>query len=194
MSRWIIAVLVVFAGLGLVLYQLFARSGPEPVKVVIWDAAPAPKLTPADAAPYRPRTPGTDAQTVASETEGQLDPQSEEFSREIDVGIPDRFRASLARCNRKGFDPDAKISISYTLTIKEGVVSASNVQIEESDLGDASLENCMVTSIQGVRFTAPELPDFSEDQDLFLRIRSLNKYLDQDEQRSAKEGDKAEND
>lgn len=192
MSRWIFALVVVIGGLSLVLYQLFVGRDPVTIPVPLWDAAPVQTVGPSDAAPYKPRPRGIDARTVAESA--QLDDQSEEFSRAVDVTIPDRFRASLAGCNRKGFDPDAKISFSYTLTIREGVVSASNVKIEKSDLGDSALENCMLGAIQGARWTDPELPDFSEDQDLFLRIRSLNKYLDEDEQRRAKAAENTEND
>ncbi len=188
MNRWILALLVVFAGLGLVMYQLFKGGSSPAPQVAVRDAAPVQPTVPADAAPYKPRAVEFDARTAAESA--QLDPESEEFSAQLDVRIPDRFRAGLARCDRKGFDPDAKISFSYTLTIKSGVVSASNVHIENSDLGDKTLENCMTGSIEATRWTDPELPDFSEDQDLFLRIRSLDKYLDEKEQKAAKDSER----
>ena len=50
----------------------------------------------------------------------------------------------------------------------------------------------MITSVQEARWVASDMPDFMEDQQLFLRIRSLNKYLDKEEQEAAKAEDNLE--
>lgn len=186
MIKWIIALGALIAALGAMVWQLSGKSEAPEVEVPTFDAG-LPAETPKIIAKRRTKEPSTaPIDASAAPTEGILDPKSEEFSSQLDVGIPDKFRASLARCNRKNFDPDAKISLSYRLHIKSGVVSASNVQVESSDLGDPELEKCMVQAVEYARWEAPDLPDYTEDQDMFIRIRSLDKYLSKDEQEANK--------
>tara|TARA_R110002096_G_scaffold171490_4_gene344481 strand:- start:105537 stop:106115 length:579 start_codon:yes stop_codon:yes gene_type:complete len=187
MIKWIALLVALVGALGGLLWKLSAPSDEPEVIVPTFDAAGATS-EPSIVAKRRTTTgPQSDAAPAAL-AEGVLDPQGEEFSARLDVGIPDRFRASLASCNRKDFDPDAKISLTYTLNIADGQVSASNVQVDKSDLGDPELERCMVQAVQEARWEARDLPDFSEEQDLFIRIRSLDKYLSKDEQESNKAG------
>lgn len=185
MIKWLVVIVALLGALGGVLWKLSAGSEPPEVNVPTFDAGPSTTAPPVIAKRRKPGQP-SDAAPIAVVADGVLDPQSEEFSAQIDVGIPDRFRASLARCDRKGFDPDAKISLTYMLHIANGEVSASNVQIDKSDLGDRELETCMVQAVQEARWEAKDLPDFSEEQDLFIRIRSLDKYLSRDEQEANK--------
>ncbi len=189
MHKWIAALIALVAGMAGLLWKLSAKSETPTVAVPTFDAAPevvAAKPTPIP----RRRSKPIDAGVVAPTSE-QLDPQSEEFSHRLDVGIPDKFRASLARCDRSNFDPDAKISLSYTLHIEGGRVSASNVQVEKSDLGDSALESCMVQAVENATWDAPDLPNTREEQDLFIRIRSLDKYLSAEEQAENKEAARA---
>lgn len=190
MTKWVIAMGGLIILMGMLVWQL-SPSEPPKVEIPVFDANPTVAVSASDAASYKPRQVRADAAPGTS-TEAQLDSQSEEFSHRLDVSIPDGFRASLSRCNRKGFDPDAKITIAYRLHIEKGVVSASRVRVEKSDLGDAALEQCMVNSVQQARWQASDLPDFAEDQQIFIRIRSLNKYLDKREQEEAKAADKVE--
>lgn len=186
MIKWIALLVALVGALGGLLWKLSAPSDEPEVNVPTFDAAAA---TAQESIVAKRRTSAAGPQSDAAPAvlaEGVLDPQGEEFSARLDVGIPDRFRASLANCNRKDFDPDAKISLTYTLTIADGQVSASNVQVDKSDLGDRELETCMVQAVQSARWEAKDLPDFSEEQDLFIRIRSLDKYLSKDQQESNK--------
>ena len=176
--------------MGILVWQL-ADTKPTQVVVPSYDATPTVAVSASDAAPYKPRALKSDAAPDEVD-ETKYDPQSEEFSHQVDVRIPDGFRASLARCDRKGMDPDAKITIRYRLHIEDGVVSASGVGVEKSNLGDTALEQCMVNSIQQARWLAEDMPDFAEDQHLFIRIRSLNKYLSKEEQEAAKAEDRIE--
>ena len=185
MIKWLVVIVALLGALGGVFWKLSAGSETPLVDVPTFDGGPSTAVPSVIAKRRKPGQP-SDAAPIAEVAEGVLDPQSEEFSAQIDVGIPDRFRASLARCDRKGFDPDAKISLTYMLHISNGVVSASNVQVDKSDLGDRELETCMVQAVQEARWEAKDLPDFSEEQDLFIRIRSLDKYLSRDEQEANK--------
>jgi hypothetical protein len=190
MTKWVIAIAGLILLMGTLVWQL-ANSGPRKIVIQSFDAGPSVVKPASDAAPYKPRVLKSDASTEVEEVV-KYDPQSEEFSHQVDVRIPDGFRASLARCDRKGMDPDAKITIRYRLHIEDGVVSASGVGVEKSNLGDTALEQCMVNAIQQARWVAADMPDFMEDTHLFIRIRSLNKYLSKEEQEAAKAEDRIE--
>ena len=73
------------------------------------------------------------------------------------------------------------------LHIEEDVISASKVKIENSTLGNGELEQCMLVAVQDTRWIAEDMPNFKEEQDLFVRMRSLDKYLSAEEQKEAKE-------
>lgn len=191
MGKWVIAMVGLVAVMGVLLWQL-QTDGPKKIHIQRYDAGPSVAIAASDARPVKPRV-VRDGPKVQEEDAAvvKYDPQSEEFSHEVDVGIPDSFRAKLARCDRQGVDPDAKITINYRLHIDEGVVSASRVTVGKSNLENSTLEQCMVNAVEQGRWVAADMPDFMEDQELFIRIRSLNKYLDKDEQESAKEADQA---
>ncbi len=191
MGKWVIAILGMVAVMGLLLWQL-EGGGPAKIQIPTYDAGPTVALLASDARPLKVPKTRSDARASGSgEPEvAQFDPQSEEFSREVDVGIPDGFRARLARCERKGVDPDAQITSNYRLHIESGVISASQVSVGKSDLGNSELEQCMVGAVQQARWEAADMPDFMEDQELFIRIRSLNKYLERGEQENAKSADR----
>jgi hypothetical protein len=190
MIKWIALLVALVGALGGLLWKLSATSETPEVIIPTFDAAPA-TTAPAVVANRRKPRQQSDAAPVAT-AEGVLDPLGEEFSTRLDVGIPDKFRASLASCDRKDFDPDAKITLTYTLNISNGQVSARNVQVDKSDLDDRELETCMVQAVQEARWEAKDLPDFSEERDLFIRIRSLDKYLSKDQQEANKSGAKRE--
>jgi hypothetical protein len=191
MGKWVIALVALVGVMGILIWQLDS-DGPPKIEVPTYDGGPTVAPVASDARPLKPRVLRGDAKKGEDAAVAKYDPQSVEFSREVDVSIPNNFRAKLARCERKGVDPDAQITISYTLHIDQGVVSASNVRVAKSDLGDATLEQCMVTAVDQARWVASDMPDFmEEDTDLIIRMRSLNKYLSEDEQEEAKDLDKA---
>jgi hypothetical protein len=192
MGKWVIAIAGLVVVMGVLVWQL-SSGGPKKIVIVSFDASPSVVPAASDARPVQARVVRRDAKHVEDASVAQYDPQSEEFSREVDVSIPNNFKAKLARCERKGVDPDAQITLNYRLHIEDGVVSASNVTVAKSDLGNATLEQCMVNAVDQARWQAADMPDFVEDQDIIIRIRSLNKYLSEDEQAAAKEADRAEN-
>lgn len=192
MGKWVIAMVGLVGVLGLLLWQL-SSGGPKKIVIQTFDASPTVALPASDARLAKPRVVRRDAGPASDGAVAQYDPQSEEFSHEVDVSIPNNFKAKLARCERAGVDPDAQITLNYTLHIESGVVRASNVTIAKSDLGNATLEQCMVNAVDQARWRANDMPDFMEEQDIIIRIRSLNKYLDVEEQEAAKEADRSEN-
>ncbi len=190
--KWIVA----FAVLLVALLAIVWNMGPNKASKLASSPAKPTQEAPTALAEQAPATsfkskPKTIAKAVEIDSDSKLlDPTSEAFSHELDVGIPDGFRAKLADCERKDMDPDAKISISYQLHIEAGIVSASQVRVQKSDLDNPDLEQCMVVAIQNARWEAANLPNFSEEQDLFIRMRSLDKYLDENAQKASKDANR----
>ncbi len=120
---------------------------------------PAP---PTDGAPSRPGP-------------AMIDPKSSAFSDRIDIVIADKFRGHIADCYKGGDDPDKVIKIKYTLRIVGGLVHATNVTAAESEL-DTRLEQCMLTAMRHANWRARDMPDFEEEEELFVRLRALKKY------------------
>jgi hypothetical protein len=118
---------------------------------------------------------------------GLLQGTSPEFSRRVDEAIPNRFRAAMVKCDRTGLDPDASITLGYQLHIRGGQISATNVRVIKSDVQDSALEQCMLQALLNTRWIDAELPNFTEESQLFIRLRSMDKYLDPDEQVRRKE-------
>lgn len=191
MTKWFVAMGILMVAMGALVWQL-SSGAPAQIEITIADAAPTVAVAASDAGPGRSKPLANRHFDAGPAPVAMLDPQSEEFSDRVDVGIQDGFRSRLARCERDGLDPDAKIIITYTLHIEDGIVSASNVAVLKSDLNSAALEQCMVAAVQQSRWEASDMPDFKEDQELFIRLRSLSKYLPQEEQEAAKARDHVE--
>ncbi len=189
MGKLVVAFIGLLASLGGVLYLL---GGDEPeihVEIPEQERTPSAKVAPSPKVTTKKVESKVGKALVPTQTTTttKLETTSDEFSDRIDVGIPDHFRAQMAACERDGVDPNAKITISYMLHIEDDVISASTVTIENSTLGNSELEQCMLVAVQDTRWIAEDMPNFSEEQDVFVRMRSLDKYLGADEQKDAKE-------
>lgn len=192
MAKWVAAFVGLVVVLGILLYRL--GDDGEQIHVEIPPESTSPKVVP-EPPPQNvksiERAPKVVPEKESPETT-KFDPTSDEFSHELDVGIPDGFKAKMATCKRDAVDPNAKITIGYKLHIEDDVVSASKVTVKDSNLGNTTLEQCIVSAVQDGRWVAADMPDFSEEQDIFVRMRSLDKYLETNEQVEAKEQKKAE--
>jgi hypothetical protein len=67
------------------------------------------------------------------------------------------------------------LKIKYRLRIVNGVVHASDVRPYKSEL-DKKLEECMLNAVRQASWEAKDMPDFEEEQELFIRLRALKKY------------------
>lgn len=94
----------------------------------------------------------------------------------MDVVVPENFREALAPCYQGGLDGNLKLTLTYQLHIVSGKIYATNVKVAKSELNDRELELCMVTAVQQLSWTAEDVPDWSEEQELFVRLRTLKKY------------------
>ncbi len=189
MGKLVVAFIGLIASLGGVLYLL---GGDEPeihVEIPEQEQAPSAKVSPSPKATPKKLISEVGKAVVSTKTTTttKLETTSDEFSDRIDVGIPDHFRAQMAACERDGIDPNAKITIRFMLHIEDDVISASTVTIENSTLGNSELEQCMLIAVQDTRWIAEDMPNFNEEQDIFVRMRSLDKYLSAEEQKDAKE-------
>ncbi len=101
---------------------------------------------------------------------------SPEFTHKVDVVIGDKFRAIGAfACDETGLDPDGVVRVKYTVRIEKGKVSATNIKAT-GERGAVNLARCIEDSMQSAQFSLPRMPDFSEDTDLFIRVKTLKKY------------------
>lgn len=94
----------------------------------------------------------------------------------MDVVVPENFREALAPCYKGGLDGNLKLTITYQLHIVSGKIYATDVKVAKSEINDQALEQCMVTAVQQLSWTADDVPDWSEEQELFVRLRTLKKY------------------
>lgn len=190
MRRWFFAVAVLAVAAASVVLWRAAR--PRETRVAVSSRSDA---GPAHAEPAQPRNAPREPGPVVPVRDagapdarlGILAADSEAFSKRLDVDIPARLRASVARCDRTGHALDEVLKVSFLLRIQSGEVSTSDVRVVESTLGDAALEQCMLHSILDSRFRVEDLPDFQEEHELFIRLRTLGKYRTPEEQDRATE-------
>ncbi|MEM9489099.1 MAG: hypothetical protein AAGC55_08140 [Myxococcota bacterium] len=180
--------LVVVAAVGVLLWQLGEPPSPKQTDSKSADSKSAEEPTPgaamvvsggdkkpAAAPSARPSMPDTDDNGDDAEEVEMLEPGTDEYNRHIDVYFPGRFRAQAALCYDSDQRSRKEMQLSYDLIIVGGQVSVSNVRVVESDLSKG-LEACMVEAVQKTTFRADNMPDFNEEQDLFIQLHSLKKY------------------
>jgi hypothetical protein len=199
MTKWLVAVGATVLLVGFLLWQLKHPGAATPPVITSHDAG-IPPTTPSEdqgkapvrdtagsAAGTRPtEVPADDAGAAAAEVV-KLDPASDAFSQRVDVDAAARFRRALAPCYKGGLDPDLTLKLHMRLHVIRGEVFANDVRVADSKLGDQALEQCMVAAVEHTRWRDDELPDVDEDQELFIRLMTLVKYKDPDEQVRDKE-------
>jgi len=183
MTKWIIAVGVVLALVGILLWQLFGDGPSAPTIATRRIDAGGKSLDDADVRPRsaKPSDQPADGGGAASEPE-LISVHSEEYHHRLDTGFPDKFRARAAGCYTGGGDGDRKLKLGYKLRSQSGMVSATDIRVIESNIGDAALERCLIQAVQDEQFHAEDMPDFEEEGDLFIRLRALKKYKSVEEQ------------
>lgn len=176
--KWIVAAGVLLIAAVLLIWKLTAPSErrAQPARVIDAGVATAP---PVDAPPLRGtrivKTPGKPVDAGPAAKEEKLDPKSEAFSRVLDVGIPDTLRAYAADCYKGGDDPDRKMKILYKLRIQNGAVWVTDVRADNTEI-DEKTAKCMVDAVEKANWRGDNLPDHTEEGELFIRLRALKKY------------------
>lgn len=184
MAKWLVAVGALVVALGVLLWQL--ATPPRPVVAHTRDASSAPHSDMQTMAVQRtPKISAVppsqdDSEPSTAEPEPKfLVPGGDKFNYRLDVAIPDQFRAAGAHCydpNKHKLDPNLTLKISLQLRVVEGEVSATDVSVAKSELNNQELEQCFVSAVKQARWYHEDLPDWNEEQELFIRLRALKKY------------------
>lgn len=179
MVKWFLAVGALAVALGVLLWQLAAPpKTPAPMAA----SASSENLAMAQAADnkqptaVRPRLNEAPSEPEEKAPEPELlVPGSNDFGDRLDVVIPNKFRDMASDCYEGGLDPDLKLKLLFQLHIKDHEVFATDIKILKSEL-PKELEQCMISAVRESRWRADDLPDWSEEHELFIRLRSLKKY------------------
>lgn len=183
MIKWFLAVGALAVVLGVLLWQLAAPpKTPNPIAARASDeslAMPASATQSADnkqPTAVRPRL--NEAPSKPDEAEPKpelLVPGSDDFGDRLDIIIPNKYRDVASDCYEGGLDPDLKLKLLFQLHIKNNEVFATDIKILKSEV-PKELEECMISAVRESRWHFDDLPDWSEEHELFIRLRALKKY------------------
>lgn len=180
MAKWLVAIGALVVALGVLLWQLSTSPEPRPVQAQTQNApkeSSSGNQTNNQSSGAAPRENAETAEPDSEESEVEmLVPGTEEFNHRLDVVVGENFREALAPCYKGGLDGNLKLTIAYQLHVVSGKVYATDVKVAKSELNDRALEECMVKAVQELSWTAEDMPDWSEEQDVFVRLRTLKKY------------------
>jgi hypothetical protein len=178
MAKWLAAAtVVVLALLALLWIQIrepAAAVTPTPKADVAAAPAPASPTTASDLA--------IAAQKVreAQENGGKIDPASDAFTYRFDEQVPPMLTMQAAKCYTGGISRvhrNQKVKLGYNLSIKNGVVSVSDVRVVESTINDKTLVDCFIREVGKVTWTDDQLPDWKQDDELVIRPeRGMKKF------------------
>jgi len=149
--------------------------------------APAPVAT-APTAPPRPLAPMKNPVTAPAtdDAEAEAPPpvyvaNSPEMWDHVDETYKRRWDAFVVDCYKGGADRSAKLKINYTLAVQNHVVSLHNIQLVESTLNNADLQDCMMRSLADAHFSDNQMPDYESPADhpeeMVIRMENLKRFL-----------------
>lgn len=182
MAKWFVAIGVIVIALGILLWQLAAppkTSAPgtnAPARSLASGASAGSDTKTNTKQPTAIRAQPSETLPEPEESEPELlVPGSEPFNDRLDIVIPNKFRDFASDCYEGGLHDDLKLKLIFQLNIKDKEVFATDIKILKSEL-PKELEQCMITAVRDARWSAEDLPDWSEEHELFIRLRSLKKY------------------
>ncbi|MDB4967337.1 MAG: hypothetical protein JWN44_3026 [Myxococcales bacterium] len=115
----------------------------------------------------------------------KLELKDDALRSRLDEVIPNRLYGEAAKCYHGGGNRDDRIDLSYRISVADGNVTFSNLQVTDSTLTDRGLERCIKDRILSAKWRDEELPDLDEEDDLFMRVYNLQKYAANDEPATA---------
>lgn len=145
-----------------------AAAGAAPSPIAAVSATPSPRLLPVATADARP---------AGAPAVQKLNPKSERYANRMDDQIPQRLYGMASRCYKGGSGRDQRLDVSYHIHVSDGAVSIGDVRVVESTLSDPQLERCVLGTIANARWRDDELPNLSEEGDLFMRVEGFSSYL-----------------
>lgn len=184
MAKWFVAIGVLVVALGILLWQLAAP--PETPKPTGTNASGKSLATSSASTGSHTKT-GINQPTAIRAKPSETLPEQEEsepellvpgtdaFGDRLDVVIPNKFRDFASDCYEGGLHDDLKLKLIFQLNIKNKEVFATDIKVLKSEL-PKELEQCMIAAVRDSRWRADDLPDWSEEHELFIRLRSLKKY------------------
>lgn len=178
MNRWLAAGTVIVIALLALLWMQIREPSAAPVVT----ASNKPEVAAPVAKPRAAAELAAVAQKIASaENKPQkLDPASDAFFYKFDEQVPPALTLEAAKCYTGGLRSvhrNAKVKLGYTIKIKDGVLSVSDVKVIESTVNDKALEDCFAREVAKVTWKDDELPDWSQNDELVIRPeRGMKKF------------------
>ena len=185
MQRGLIAGVVVML-IGIAFFLFSGRSSsPRPVQVATPPIAEIAQIAPvvASVVNVAPVAPVEPKKEVFREEEapplGKLDPKSDAFIELVDEIIPRRLYGRVAdRCYQRNYPDWEKIKLSIKERAVGGQYMITDVSIIESNIQSNEMRDCIVSAVKGASWGADEMPDWEDEDELFIRVSGMKKYLD----------------
>jgi hypothetical protein len=116
----------------------------------------------------------------AAANEGKVDINSDAFFIRFDELVPQLTTRNAAKCYTGGLGRvhrNQKVKLAFKDTIKNGVVTITDVKVVESTINDQTLIDCFVREVQGTTWNDDGLPDWTQDDELVIRPeRGMKKF------------------
>jgi hypothetical protein len=175
MRKWFaLATVLVIAALALLWLQIGSRTS---------QATGAPASRNVSVAPVSPLATklATAAQLAAEQaTPTKLDPASDAFFYKFDEQLPPAITAEAAKCYTSEVQRvhrNQKVKLAYTIKVKDGNVSVTDVKVIESTVDNKALETCFAREVAQFTWRDDELPDWQQNDELVIRPeRGMKKF------------------
>ncbi len=116
----------------------------------------------------------------AKANEGKVDINSDAFFIRFDELVPQLTTRNAAKCYTGGLGRvhrNQKVKLAFKDTIKDGVVTITDVKVVESTINDQTLIDCFVREVQATTWKDEGLPDWQQDDELVIRPeRGMKKF------------------
>ena len=116
----------------------------------------------------------------AKANEGKIDINSDAFFIRFDELVPHLTTRNAAKCYTGGLGRvhrNQKVKLAFKDTIKNGVVSITDVKVVESTINDQALIDCFVREVAATTWSDDGLPDWTQDDELVIRPeRGMKKF------------------
>ena len=110
----------------------------------------------------------------------KIDINSDAFFIRFDELVAPLTSRNAAKCYTGGLNRvhrNQKVKLAFKDTIKDGVVTISDVRVVESTINDKALVDCFVREVAATTWTDEGLPDWTQDDELVIRPeRGMKKF------------------
>lgn len=110
----------------------------------------------------------------------KIDINSDAFFIRFDELVPQLTTRNAAKCYTGGLGRvhrNQKVKLAFKDTIKNGVVTITDVKVVESTISDQTLIDCFVREVAATTWNDEGLPDWVQDDELVIRPeRGMKKF------------------